>query len=412
MKKLIILVVTFSLFAASCSNTSVTEKERVERVPNPTPDVIKPDNKYVDVPAYDKFGQWPYKDGEEYYSSKVGTWFTVWWTDESKPTHDHWFAEGWTRLKPVDYGYYSSGDEDYLTSVLSRLKYIGVDYLMIDDTNGHWNDFGLIAKNIEQVFKVANELGENSPQIAIATGGPLRDGNTKIQEKELDVYWKLHNDHPGTFFQYKGKPFLIMYIAGEVNKRHSDDRFTIRHGTGFISWQKKAQDQSIFQTEGNWGWVFDIQNEGSEVIGVQPGYNKAHQGIEIQTIYRENGKHYIQSWLNAIKQNPEMIIIPSYNDHAEETGWEATVPIRPPSNENCDQGTEGEDPYLYEKITEAYLALRYGFIDGFMYREENSKETYLFKNNKLAKVEPKETDLVIIIPDGYFEWESNKNTKK
>ena len=77
-----------------------------------------------------------------------------------------------------------------------------------------------------------------------------------------------------------------MYIAGEVNKRHSDDRFTIRHGTGFISWQKKAQDQSIFQTEGNWGWVFDIQNEGSEVIGVQPGYNKAHQGIEIQTIYR------------------------------------------------------------------------------------------------------------------------------
>ena len=47
-----------------------------------------------------------------------------------------------------------------------------------------------------------------------------------------------------------------------------------------------------------------------------------------------------------------------------------------------------------------------------MYREENSKETYLFKNNKLAKVEPKETDLVIIIPDGYFEWESNKNTKK
>ncbi|NLN03801.1 MAG: hypothetical protein GX166_03125, partial [Clostridiaceae bacterium] len=183
MKKLIILVVTFSLFAAGCSNTSVTEKERVERVPNPTPDVIKPDNKYANVPVYDKFGQWPLKDGEEYYSSKVGTWFTVWWTDESQPTHDHWFAEGWTRLKPVDYGYYSSGDEDYLTSVLSRLKYIGIDYLVLDDTNGHWNDFGLIAKNIDQVFKVAHELGEFSPQIAIATGGPLRDGNTKIQEK-------------------------------------------------------------------------------------------------------------------------------------------------------------------------------------------------------------------------------------
>ena len=404
------LVLTFSLLATGCNNTSVTEKERKERVPNTTPDVIKPDNKYADVPVYDKFGQWPHKSGEEYYSSKIGTWFTVWWTEPEAATHDHWFAEGWTRLKPVDYGYYSSGDEDYLTSAFSRLKYIGIDFLVLDDTNGHWNDFGLIARNIDKVFEVAHNLGEHSPKIAIATGGPLRDGNERAQENELKVYWRLHENHPDTFFQYKGKPFLIMYIAGEVNKRYEDDRFTIRHGTGFISWQEKAQDQSIFKTEGNWGWVFDKQNIGSEVMGVQAGYNKAHQGTKIQSIHRENGKHFIELWLNAIKQNPEVIIIPSYNDHAEETGWEATEPIREPGTENCDQGTPGADPYLYEKITEAYLALRYGYIDGFMYREESSNKTFLFKDNKLTKVEPKETDLVIIIPDGYMEWESNKNT--
>ena len=84
-----------------------------------------------------------------------------------------------------------------------------------------------------------------------------------------------------------------------------------------------------------------------------------------------------------------MIIIPSYNDHAEETGWEATVPIRPPSNENCDQGTEGEDPYLYEKITEAYLALRYGFIDGFMYRRKTAKKHTCSRTTSSPKLSQK-----------------------
>lgn len=408
MRKIILFAILASLMLTSCQKPQ-EEKKRVDRIPNPTPDVIKSENKYANVKVYDKFGQWPYKDGQEYYSAEIGTWFTVWWTKEGEATYSHWFDQGWTRLKPVDYGYYSSGDVDYLTSALSRLKYIGIDYVMLDDTNGHWNDFGLIARNMNTVFKTAHELGDNSPKVAIATGAPMREGNTKQQTKELDAYWKYNEEFPGTFYTYKDKPFLIMYIAGEVNRRHYDDRFTIRHGYRIISWQDKANDQSIFKTEGNWGWVFNIQNEGSEVFGVQPGYNKAHQGTKINTIYRKNGQHYIESWLAAIKANPQMIIIPSYNDHAEETGWEATEPIREPSTENCDQGTPGEDPYLYEKITEAYLALKYGYIDGFIYREESSNKAYLFKDNKLTEVTPNEDDLVIIIPDGYMAWEKAKN---
>lgn len=410
MKKVVLLAVIASLLLTACqSSQPPVEKKRIERIPNEMPDVIKTENQFAEVAVYDKFGQWPYKGGDEYYSSEIGTWFTVWWTKKGEATYSHWYDKTWTRLKPVDYGYYSSGDSDYLISVLSRLKYIGIDYVVLDDTNGHWNDMGLIARNMNAVFQTAFELGEFSPKVAIATGAPIREGNAKQQTKELDAYWEYYEQYPGTFYTYKDKPLLLMYIAGEVNQRHYDDRFTIRHGTGFISWQNRASDQTIFKTEGNWGWVFDIQNAGSEVFGVQPGYNKSHQGTKIDSIFRNNGQHYIEAWLAAIKANPAVIIIPSYNDHAEETGWEATVPVRENTVPNSDPGTPGEDPYLYEKITEAYLALKYGYIDGFIYREESSSNAFLFKDNQLTQVTPGETDLVIIIPDGYMAWEKAKN---
>ena len=92
---------------------------------------ITSDNPYKDVKIIDKFGKWPEQKGEPYYSSQVGTWYTVWWTAKGARTFDHWTAKDWTRVKPVDYGYYSSGDEDYLTHVLLRLKYIGIDFIGI-----------------------------------------------------------------------------------------------------------------------------------------------------------------------------------------------------------------------------------------------------------------------------------------
>ena len=115
---------------------------------------ITSDNPYKDVKIVDKFGQWPEKKGEPYYSSQVGTWFTVWWTAKGEKTFDHWTAKDWTRVKPIDYGYYSSGDEDYLTHVLLRLKYIGIDFIALDDTNGHWNDYGLIAENMAAIWAI------------------------------------------------------------------------------------------------------------------------------------------------------------------------------------------------------------------------------------------------------------------
>lgn len=375
---------------------------------NEKPNVIEASNKYADVKIYDKFGEWPLKTGKEYYSSDVGTWFTVWWANKGEASYEfHWFQE--CRLKPVDYGYYASNNADYLTSVLARLKYIDIDFILLDDTNGHWNDNGLISRNITATLRIADRLNGFAPKIAIATGAPLREGNTVQQQKEFDQYGKFYEKYPNVFYHYEGKPLLVNYIAGIANARYSDNknRFTIRYGTGLVSWQKKASSQSIFKTQGNWGWVYDMQNAGSEVMGVQPGYNKP--GMESAVVKREGGKHYIQQWLAAIKANPKVIMIPSYNDHCEETGWEATTPVEK-AGAGLDQVPSGEDPYLYEKITEAYLALRYGYIDGFFYQVENTSQVYQYKNGSLQKVSASAAgkEPIILIPKGYIEWEKNR----
>ncbi|MEM9261795.1 MAG: hypothetical protein AAGA62_19290, partial [Bacteroidota bacterium] len=209
-------------------------------------DLVGEDNPFKKVKIVDKFGKWPEKVGKPYYRSSVGTWFTVWWTAEGAKTFDHWTATDWTRLKPLDYGYYSSGDEHYLTHVMLRLKYIGIDFIALDDTNGHWNDYGLIAENMEACYRVAHSLGENAPQIAVCSGRPLRRGDLEEQRRELEVYYNYHLDYPGAYFQWKEKPLVIMYLAERASRRIDDDRFTIRYGTGWATLQNRTEDREVF----------------------------------------------------------------------------------------------------------------------------------------------------------------------
>jgi hypothetical protein len=407
MKKMVLLSMVLSTFPLRSGAAEGVVSEPACWAENVDIDkYITSDNPYSHIKVIDKFGKWPEKKGDPYYSSQVGTWFTVWWTAWGAKTFDHWTRKDWTRVKPVDYGYYSSGDEDYLTHVLLRMKYIGIDFIALDDTNGHWNDHNMIAENMASVFKVADRLGTCSPKVSICTGGPLRNGDIKEQRRELDAYCKDYvKKHPDACYKWKGKPLVVMYLAGEANRRIEDDRFTIRYGTGLATWQNSAKNNEMFKTLGNWAWVFDLQNPGSEVMGAQPGYNKAHQGGSMKFVERRSGANYIDQWLGAIKQNPECIMIPSYNDHAEETGWEATVPLRP-AIASAAQDVSGEDPYLYEKITEGYLALRYGFIEGFHYRVENSSQVLIFKHGKLkqAKAPNPLKEPVIILPEDYLEW--------
>ncbi|MHB8963457.1 MAG: glycoside hydrolase family 71/99 protein [Saccharofermentanales bacterium] len=383
-------------------------------------------------------------DGQkEYYTSKIGMWYTVWWQnkEESTPVQfrtyaSHW--EEWSRLEPVR-GYYSSGDPAIIKEHLSLFHQYGIDYLIIDDTNGHLNDNGSIAYNITQLFKTAKEMGADKvPQLAIALGGSLSnsEGTDQIRSRNLEAGMILKNYidiYPELYFEWKGKPLLVSYGLTKFFNWTSD-LFAVRYATGSF-YEAFFSEEGVPDT-GFWGWVFSGQSDNDEVYGVIPGFNKGKipastPGAYWSQIKREQGEHYMDMWLEAIKADRETIVITSWNDYAEEPAIEAA---RPRPDAMIDEAAKrlgspydirherdklnGADrhnvwldyygelaPYWYEEITWAYASLKTTLLESYYYREEGSDTMYQYLDGELnEQTEKPHGHPVIRIPDGYFDW--------
>ena len=110
----------------------------------------------------------------EYYRSKVGIWYTVWWRSQEDEKYSqyyqHWME--WSRLLPVK-GRYSSGNKSKVRDDFIKFANNHIGYLILDDTNSHDNDNHSIADNIADIYNVADEMqakGEPAPDIAVALG--------------------------------------------------------------------------------------------------------------------------------------------------------------------------------------------------------------------------------------------------
>ena len=343
----------------------------------------------------------------EYYTSNIGMWYCVWWDSEEKDPKFfdwHWIKE--TRVKPVKHGYYATDDPIKLEDDFTYFNEIGIDFLVLDNTNGHFSDEGNIAAHIEACFKMAQKLGDKSPKLSFAGGGPLYLGNESGMKDELDLFYTYANNrYKDNYFYWKGKP-LVVFFVGPHNYGYKDDRYTIRLASGHVSESVPVKDQYHIEKNGLWGWVYDMQYEDSEIFGINPGWSRSHNNLHTskEPTSRDNGKRYISMWLEAIKNNPEVIMIASWNDHAEETGIEAVQLLEPiEGREN-----EMDDPYFYQKVTEGYLALRTGFLEGWYYRLESDDTVYKYTNGILNKVEEPDNEVVIVVPDDYFAWSGVK----
>ncbi len=340
---------------------------------------------------------------ENYFEAKVGLWYTVWWDSQERDPRfyeHHWVKE--TRVKPIQHGYYAADDPEKLKDDFQYFRRIGIDYILLDDTNSHWNDAGNIAAHIEACFAVAAELGDKAPKICFAGGRPLIDGSAEGMQVELDIFADYAKKYPNETFQWKGKPLFVNFNIPE-NYGYQDKlgRFTMRPAGGHTSEGLSVRQKFELDRTGMYGWVFDIQYEPSEVYGITPGFSRSHNdlGTTMPPVSRENGQRYQREWLAAVKRKPEMIVISSWNDHAEETGIEAVELLEKIP------GRGEEYPFFYQKTTQGYLALKKGFLENWFYRSENESQVYEFRNNRLEKVadiDPKE--VVIVVPDDYFEW--------
>lgn len=348
----------------------------------------------------------PMRTDTNYYDSQVGLWYTVWWdSEEADPTYyqHHWGKE--TRVKPVKFGYYATDDDTKLDYDFRMFTQWGIDYLILDDTNNHSADAGNIANHINTIFKKAKALGDDAPKLCFAGGLPLLQGDEEGMKREMDIFYNYASRYPDQTYFWKGKPLFVNFtIPANYSWQDTEDRFTMRPAGGHTSEGWETREEHNLMEIGMYGWVFDKQYDGSEVYGITPGFSRNHNNLATSAapLSRENGEHYCNAWLQAIKTNPEMIVIASWNDHAEETGIEAVAIMNGPI-----EGREDEalNPFYYEQITQGYLALRTGYLENFYYRAESSKQIYRYNDGTLKKVSavPAMT-AVIVTPDDYFTW--------
>ncbi len=380
----------------SGSSISESESSSVESL-SPTPVLTpKPTAKPTPTPTL------PAVEVKQYYTSQAGIWYELFYSLHQAEFPVRWINE--SRSTPVKDGYYHSGDIDKTRRDFIYLKKIGFEYLVLDDTNYHLADGGAIAMSADNCFLVAAELGNKAPKLAFAGGRPLIEGKVDMMLGELNIFHAYYKVYPDNYFIWKGKPLFINF-NNPFNFGYKDpkDRFTIRPATGLVSNSISYTNKFDLDEIGVWGWAFDAQYINSEVYGITPGWSRSHNDmVEFHgPISRENGKRYQRMWLEAIKTNPETIVITGWNEHVEETGIEAVT------LSEVVEGREKEhlNPYYYQEITEGYLALRTGYLENFYYQSESGSQLYQYKNKKLIKVASvPEMTAVIVVPSDYFEW--------
>ena len=350
--------------------------------------------------------------------TKVGAWYSIYFYKPGTTPFEHWKDWG-VRYKPT-LGFYDSGD--VIKEQYPIMKAAGLDYLLLDDTNGLGNDGGEIHQNALKVF---DTLPADLP-VAIANGAALynsHDGNMNFipreqrriyQQIEADVimeqfakrpnYLKWLDPETGT-----QKPLLVVYNNleashpnDEIIRFWKDPRYTVRYAGGYID----STNPELFPYEnlgGLWGWAVKYpQARNNETMMVQPGWNTSHlnRPHPHAPLKRDKGESYMRQWLAAIKHKPKNIIIPSWNDWAEETAIEPGVRIDPTAELWSDYYGE-ETPDWYLQITTAYTNLRKGLMAGAFYKTESDPRVYQVVNGALVHqtAMPRKRP-VIVLPDG------------
>ena len=347
------------------------------------------------------------KSDKSYYDACVGMWYTVWWdSEQNNPAlfKSHWMGE--TRIYPIKDGYYAADDVQKLRNDFTYFNTIGIDFLLLDDTNDHRADSGNIAEHIDACFHTARELGSTAaPKLCFCGGSPLLNNNEQRMVEEMDIFYDYAQQYAEHTFYLDSKPLFVNFnIPTHYEWQDPKGRFTMRPAAGHTSEGSGYINKSYLEKVGMFGWVFDRQYPNSGVYGINPGWSRCHNGqtFNAPPLSREHGDYYRKQWLNAIKSKPNVIIVASWNDHSEETGIEAVKLLEPIP------GRGEEDPFFYQRITEGYLALKQGFLDGFVYCQESRPDRmYLYQNKRLQEI-PSESlqqrHPYIIVPDDYFAW--------
>jgi|GEM_PF-4743886 len=322
------------------------------------------------------------------YSSTIGAWYEPWW--KSSGTYAYQWTS-WARYMPL-LGYYDAGNPATIDAEFAAMNAAGIQYLVLDDTNFINSNTAYIQNNILSMFQEDSKLpAKQRLGLSIAIGSQLLVNKSLAdQNAEADT---IFNDFVpwSVYFKWHSKPLLINYNGFDTPTPYDptwdDTRFTVRNAAGFVSSSSTVEQQ--YGTHGWWGWTqIYPQPVTSEEVGVSPGADNVHRTLTqpcsdcTYHLDREEGSLYKYEWLRAIAQNPETILLSSWNEFSDETAVEAATPVGSAPLWKDTYGTEVPDWYV--QITTAYTNLRTGLMANGYYRDINNSTIYEVVNGQLV----------------------------
>ncbi|MBI4581448.1 MAG: hypothetical protein HY718_17230 [Planctomycetes bacterium] len=317
----------------------------------------------------------------------IGLWYTVWWTRDDRFHH-------WDRCNRFPtLGRYGAGEPEVIAAHYAQFRDLGIDFLIMDDTNGCGNDAGRINDNIRAWFDFMDrQPADARVPICIGGGGEMRDGGAAAQKRAADYYAEQWAGRP-SYYQFAGKPLLLVDTDKNYGPGDFDDpRFTVR-------WVYNCDNTASIGRRQTWGWgAYDPVPILDECMSIMPGhryaYNLPKHLSDPQETAREGGELYVRMWLRVLKARPQVVALADWNNFIEETAIE-----------DC-HGWEDPRGYavsnLYTRITRAYSRLRDSrLVAGEYYRDESKSEVYRFDGRRLIHELAMPTRAtVIVVPAG------------
>lgn len=261
-----------------------------------------------------------WKDTIAFFQS-TGVWKAEPYRYFKKNIYDTWDAWNIDYVPYVKGAYqqYDSGDPDVIDEHIAQISAAGVDFLLFDETNNVHVDDNYIwqrAITVAERIKAWNDDPSHRPlKFAIAVGGiQFSLDPRKLEYEAGEVYDTFVNSDLGdNYYEWDGKPLLVVYHGNgglEAWEDWTGDKsdageFTLRWANG----QAQA---------GYYGWAVSGGTiADSEVQVVMPGWNN-RKGAPV--VLRNGGQFYEDDcWDVVLANRPEIVMINSYNEYAEQT---------------------------------------------------------------------------------------------
>jgi len=274
--------------------------------------------------------------------------------------------EAWNiDYRPLTNGSYQTYDSKDPAVIDEHLKLIsdaGIDFLILDLTNNIYVDERYIferAKVLVDRISVWNSDSENTKiKYSIAIGGVQFNSNTKTIEAEANIVWNEFVQYSGADYYYlDGKPLLVSYSTNRQRDKWKGANINKSDTNQFNLQWAVPQVEEGKQSVSFFGWGFpqgSIPND--DIMVVMPGWdNKLGKFNVPRSLNSIESDFYIsKGWSRVLTQNPDMVVINSFNEYAEETAVTLT------DTSGLLISEKWSSPNLYWDITKKYNALYKG----------------------------------------------------